>query len=238
MIVDILAFGVHPDDIELSCSGTILKHRSLGKTVAAVDLTRGELGTRGNPELRIKEAEEAAKILGLRFRRNLGMKDGFFIHSEENLRKIIVEIRSCCPQIVLANAISDRHPDHGRAAKLVAEACFYSGLRKVKTQLNGEEQSPWRPSLVCHYIQDFYIEPDIVVDVTEFIDQKMASIMAFKSQFFNPDAREPETPISSMQFLDFLKGKMRSFGRPAGFEFAEGFTIQRYIGVTNLFDIK
>ncbi|WP_317899147.1 bacillithiol biosynthesis deacetylase BshB1 [Aurantibacillus circumpalustris] len=237
MKVDILAIGVHPDDVELGCSGTIAKHISLGKTVAILDLTLGELGTRGSAELRTKEANDSAKILGVKSRTQLNFKDGFFQNNEEHQRKIIEQIRKYQPEIVLCNAINDRHPDHGRAAKLVADACFYSGLIKIKTSLDDPEQGAWRPKAVYHYIQDHYIHPDFVIDISTFFEIKHKSIMAFSSQFFTANSNEPETPISSKEFLESLNSKMSIWGRSIGVSYAEGFTVSRYPGVNSLFDL-
>ena len=184
MKIDILAIGVHPDDVELSCAGTILKHIALGKTVGILDLTLGELGTRGNSELRTKEALNAAKLLGVSFRKQLSLKDGFFENNQSNLIPIIEIIRETKPEIVLANAVLDRHPDHGRAAKLTADACFYSGLSKIETVINKQQQIPWRPKALYHYIQDNFIQPDFVIDITPHMEKKMESIMAYSSQFF------------------------------------------------------
>lgn len=233
MKVDILAIGVHPDDVELSCSGTIAKHIKLGKKVGMLDLTRGELGTRGSAELRTKEANEAAKILGASFRTQLNFKDGFFENNEEHLRQVIEEIRKHQPEIILCNAVSDRHPDHGRSAKLVDDACFYSGLIKIDTK----GLPAWRPKAVYHYIQDQFIHPDFVIDITEFIDVKHKAIMAFSSQFYNPDSKEPETPISSKNFLENIDAKMSVWGRAINARYAEGFTVSRYPGVNSLFDL-
>lgn len=237
MKVDILAIGVHPDDVELSCSGTLAKHIAMGKTAGILDLTRGELGTRGNAGLRSKEAMEAAKILGVSFRTQLNFKDGFFENNEAHLKQIIEQIRLHQPEIVLCNAVRDRHPDHGRSAKLAADACFYSGLIKIETQANGKPQQVWRPKAVYHYIQDHFIHPDFVVDVSDFLDLKHKSIMAFSSQFYSPDSKEPETPISSKDFLESLNAKMAVLGRSIGVRFAEGFTVNRYPGVNSLFDL-
>lgn len=237
MKTDLLAFGVHPDDVELSCSGTLLKHIAAGKTAAIVDLTRGELGTRGTPELRLQEAERSRQILGVKFRECLDMKDGFFQNNEAHQLKIVECIRKYQPEIVLCNAISDRHPDHGRASQLVSEACFLSGLIKIETSYKGKKQQAWRPKAVYHYIQDRYIEPDFVVDVTEFVEKKRECIMAFSSQFYNPGSKEPETPISSKAFLDFIFSKMEVLGRPAGIKYAEGFTAERTPGVKDFFDL-
>jgi bacillithiol biosynthesis deacetylase BshB1 len=237
MKLDILAIGVHPDDVELSCAGTILKHIELGKTVGILDLTLGELGTRGNATLRTQEAMRAASILGVSVREQLNMADGFFENNETNQRLIIEVIRKYQPELILCNAISDRHPDHGRAAKLTTDACFYSGLLKVETKENNTIQKPWRPKAVYHYIQDNFIEPDFVIDVTAYNDKKMESIMAYSSQFFDPNSKEPQTPISSKNFMDYVDAKARLFGRSINVDFAEGFTVNRYMGVNNLFDL-
>ena len=238
MKLDILAIGVHPDDVELSCSGTLAKHIAKGKTVGILDLTLGELGTRGNAALRTMEAQSAAKILGVAIRTQLQMKDGFFISDEAHQKLIIQQLRKHRPEIVLCNAISDRHPDHGRSAKLVADACFYSGLLKIETNLDGEAQSPWRPKAVYHYIQDNFIHPDFVIDVTDFMEVKQQSIMAFSSQFYSANSNEPETPISSKEFIESLNSKMAIWGRSIGVKYAEGFTVNRYPGVESLFDLK
>jgi bacillithiol biosynthesis deacetylase BshB1 len=237
MKLHVLAIAAHPDDTELSCSGTLLKHISLGYNCGVLDLTSGELGTRGNAELRLEEAANAAKILGLQVRDNLKMADGFFRNDKEHQLEIIKKIRQYQPELVLCNAITDRHPDHGRAARLASEACFYSGLRRIQTQLNGQEQHHWRPKAVYHYIQDRHLKPDIVVDVSEFVEKKMEAIQAFKSQFYDPNSKEPESPISVKNFFELVKGKMSVFGRDAGFEYAEGFTVERTPGVTDLFKL-
>lgn len=237
--LDILAIGVHPDDVELSCAGTILKHIALGKKVGILDLTRGELGTRGNAELRTIEATNASKILELTVREQLTMADGFFENNEMHLKQIIQIIRKYQPEIILCNAVSDRHPDHGRASKLTNDACFYSGLSKIITlDDNNVAQNAWRPKAVYNYIQDNFLQPDFVIDITPFMNQKMESIMAYSSQFFDPNSNEPQTPISSKDFMEFVKAKARIFGRPINAEFAEGFTVNRYMGVENLFDLK
>lgn len=238
MKVDILAFGAHPDDVELAASGTILKSIQQGKKVGIVDLTQGELGSRGTIETRYAEAADAATILGIEARVNLKMEDGFFQHSPENLRKIVEQIRYFKPRIVLANAIQDRHPDHPKGSKLVSEACFLAGLRKIETTFNGEPQEAYRPEVVYHYIQDRYSKPDFVVDVTEFVEQKFDSIRAYKTQFFDPNSNEPQTPISGKEFFEFLRGRMSEFGRQIGVQYAEGFTVERLIGVEDLFDLK
>lgn len=237
MKLDLLAIGVHPDDVELSCAGTILKHIALGKKCGILDLTSGELGTRGSGELRLIEAANAAKILGVSVRDNLKMEDGFFKNDKEHQLEIIKKIREYQPEIVLCNAVSDRHPDHGRSAALVSEACFYSGLIRIETKLNGANQQAWRPKAVYHYIQDRQLKPDFVVDVTSFFEKKMEAIQAFKSQFYNPESNEPESAISVKNFLEVVKGKMSVWGRTAGFEYAEGFTVERTIGIDNIFNI-
>lgn len=238
MKVDILAVGVHPDDVELCCSGTLLKHMSMGRTAGILDLTEGELGTRGTPLLRKAEAKKAADILGVAFREIMNLPDGFFSGSKEELLEIVKRIRKYRPEIVLCNAVTDRHPDHGRAAKLVADACFYSGLSKIVTNHDGQSQDAWRPKAVYHCIQDRHIIPDFVVDVTPFVNKKIEAIKAFSSQFFDPNSSEPVTPISTEAFMEFVKAKMRVIGRDINVEFAEGFTTTRTIGVDNLFDIR
>lgn len=234
MKVDILAFAAHPDDIEISAAGTLMKHIAMGNTVAIVDLTQGELGSRGTPETRSEEAENASKIMGINARINLKMADGFFETSKENKLKIIEQIRHFQPKVVLCNAINDRHPDHGRGSNLVSEACFLSGLLKIETTYNGQSQKKWRPNSVFHYIQDRYIKPDFVVDITPYVDQKINALKAFKTQFFNPDSNEPKTPISGQEFFDFLKGRWRDFGRNIGVEYAEGYTTERPHGIEDL----
>ena len=235
--LDILAFAAHPDDVELSCSGTLMKHIAEGKRVGVIDLTEGELGSRGSVNLRYEEAENASKIMGLTVRENLKMRDGFFEINEENKLKIVTAIRTYRPKIVLANAIEDRHPDHGRAAQLVSEACFLAGLRKVETIVGGQLQEAYRPQVVYHYIQDRYIKPDFVVDITPYIERKMEAIQAYKSQFYNPNSTEPQTPISGSEFLDFVKARCNEFGRPIGAQYAEGFTAERLVGVESFFDL-
>lgn len=232
MKLDILAIGVHPDDIELGCGGTLIHHIAQWHTVWLCDLTQGELGTRWSAELRIQEAQEAQKILGAVYRENLQMKDGYFQHDEENINKIIHIIRKYKPEIVFANAIQDRHPDHARAAKLIADACFYSGLIKIETG-----QDARRPKAVYHYIQDQNLKADFVIDITAHIETKKQAILAYKSQFYDPNSTEPETPISSKLFIDSVMAKNASYGRPIGVAYAEWFTVNRTIGVKNIFDI-
>ncbi|MCB0477593.1 MAG: bacillithiol biosynthesis deacetylase BshB1 [Crocinitomicaceae bacterium] len=237
MKVDILCIGAHPDDVELSCSGTVLKSIAQGKKVALIDLTEGELGSNGTIETRYAEAAEASKILGISDRVNLKMQDGFFEITEENLRKLIVQIRRFRPDIVLCNAVSDRHPDHGRGGDLASRACFLSGLVKIKTELEGKTQERWRPKAVYRYIQDRYLKPDFVVDITDFVDQKMASIKAYKTQFYDPKHTGINTPISGENFLTALKGKWADYGRSIGVDYAEGFNVERPMGVEDLSDI-
>ena len=237
MKLDILAIGVHPDDVELGCGGTLLKHIEMGKKVGILDLTRGELGTRGSGTLRLKEAEAARKKMGALVRENLKMKDGFFQHTQENMLKIAKVIRRYQPEIVLANAISDRHPDHGRAAKLTADACFIAGLAKVKTYHKRKLQERWRPKAVYHYIQDHTLTPDFVVDITGYMDQKIEAVLCFGSQFYNPKSKELASPISSKSFLDSVRAKSSIYGRTSGVEFAEGFNTARPVAINDLFDI-
>jgi len=238
MKVDILAIAAHPDDIELSCVGTLLKHIDEGKSVGLLDLTQGELGTRGTPELRAEEAENARQMMGAAFRKNLRLPDGFFQHNQENIVKIIEVIRWCQPHIVLANAPRDRHPDHGRASKLIADACFYAGLAKIETKdENGQVQQRWRPDAVYHYIQDYNLEADFVVDISDYMERKIELVQAFKSQFYDPDSKELTTPLTGADFFEMLRGKAKMYGRPAGFSYAEGFVNSRTPGVKSLFDL-
>lgn len=237
MKLDILAFGAHPDDVELGCSGTILKEISLGKKVGIIDLTRGELGTRGSADLRDQEAAEAAKILGVSVRENLRFRDGFFANDEAHQLKVIQMIRKYQPEIVLCNAIDDRHIDHSRGSQLVSDACFLSGLMKIETQLDGQAQQAWRPKLVYHYIQWKDSKPDFVVDITGFTEKKVDSILAYKSQFYDPNSKEPESPITSKNFMESLHYRSRDLGRLVGVEHAEGFTVERYLAVNSLGDL-
>ncbi len=238
MKLDILAFGAHPDDIELSAGGTIAKAVAEGRSVGMVDLTKGELGTRGTALTRYEEATNAAKVLGVLIRENLGFADGFFLNDKEHQLEIIKMIRKYQPEIVLCNAIDDRHIDHGKGSKLVSDACFLSGLIKIETELNREAQEKWRPKHVYHYIQWKNIEPDFVVDVSGYMDQKMQSVLAYKTQFFDPNSKEPETPISSKNFTDSIEYRSRDLGRLTGVEHAEGYTVERYVAVDSLFDLK
>ncbi len=239
MKLDILVFGSHPDDAELGAGGTIAKEIAQGKKVGIVDLTRGELGTRGSAEIRDREAAASAKILGISVRENLGFADGFFVNDSEHQREVIKMIRKFRPEIVLCNAVDDRHIDHGRGAKLVSDACFLSGLIKIETVLENtvEKQPVWRPKNVYHYIQWKNLEPDFVVDVTGFLNKKKEAILAYSSQFHDPKSSEPETPISSINFLDSVEYRARDLGRLVGVDHAEGFTTEKHIAVKRLNDI-
>lgn len=236
MKLDILAFGAHPDDVELGAGATIAKEIANGKKVGVVDLTRGELGTRGSAEIRDKEAAIAAKILGLSVRENLEYADGFFTNDKEHQLGIIKMIRKYRPEVVLCNAIEDRHIDHAKGSNLVSDACFLSGLVKIDTKLDGDDawQEPWRPKLVYHFIQWKNLNPDFVVDVSGFIEKKSAAILAYASQFFDPESDEPETPISSKNFIDSVNYRARDLGRMVGVEYAEGFTVERFVAVSSL----
>jgi len=239
MKLDILVLPVHPDDAELGCSGTIAKEIALGKKVGIVDLTRGELGTRGSAEIRNQESAASAKILGLAVRDNLGLPDGFFENNKPHQLKVIEAIRRFRPEIVITNAYHDRHPDHGRASDLVEDSAFLSGLRKIETYYDEEKQQEWRPKLVLHFIQDNYIKPDILVDVTDYWDKKLESIHAFGSQFYNPEWEgEPQTYISSPEFIQVIEARAREYGKSIGVKFAEGFISRKILGVNDLFDLS
>ncbi|MFP5436425.1 MAG: bacillithiol biosynthesis deacetylase BshB1 [Bacteroidia bacterium] len=237
MKLDILVFGAHPDDVELSCGATIAKEISLGKKVGIVDLTRGELGTRGSADLRDEEAAEAAKVLGIAVRENLKFRDGFFVNDEAHQLEVIKVLRKYQPKIVIANAVDDRHIDHGRGSKLVSDACFLSGLRRIETSVNGQVQEAWRPQVVYHYIQWKNLEPDFVVDVTGFMDAKVASVMAYRSQFYDPDSTEPVTPIATKNFKESIYYRAADLGRLINTEYGEGFTVERHLAVNSLEDL-
>jgi len=237
MKLDILAIGAHPDDIELSCAGTLAKEISRGKKVGILDLTRGELGTRGTAKTRKEEAENAAKILGIDIRENLGFSDGFFENNKEHQLEIIRILRKYKPEIVFCNAIDDRHIDHGKGAKLVSDACFLAGLRRIETHDENELQDAWRPKHVYHYIQWKNLSPDVVVDISGFMDIKLKAVKAYKTQFFDKDSTEPKTPISSDNFLDSITYRARDLGRIIGTDHAEGFTVERYVAVDSIFDL-
>ncbi|MEY3398592.1 MAG: hypothetical protein RL220_1186 [Bacteroidota bacterium] len=235
--VDILCIVAHPDDAEIAAGGTIALHVDRGYRVGIVDLTRGEMGTRGNAELRDLESAAASKVLGISFRENLDLGDGVFHSGVEHRMKVMTAIRKWRPSIVITNALDDRHPDHGKAAALVAEACFYSGLPKMITYAEGVEQAAWRPGAVYHMIQDYYQEPDFVIDVTPFWDKKMEALRCYSSQFYDPSSNEPITPISGPDFFDFLISRAVEFGRPSGMRLAEGFVSSRRFGVKDLHDL-
>lgn len=237
MKIDILAIGAHPDDVELGCSATLAKEINKGKKVGLLDLTRGELGTRGTAEIRDQEAADAAKILGAEFRHNLGLADGFFVNDKASQLEIIKIIRKYQPEVVLCNAIDDRHIDHGKGSKLASDACFLSGLQKIETIYEGQVQKAWRPKFVYHYIQWKNIEPDFVVDVTGFLDKKLETVFAYKSQFYQEGVNEPETPITSTNFRDSITYRAQDLGRLIGTEHAEGFTVERFPAVDSIFDL-
>lgn len=238
MKLDILVLAAHPDDAELGCGGTIVKHIGLGRKVGVVDFTRGELGTRGTVETRAAEAAESAKIMGLSVRENLGLSDGFFKNEKEHQLQVIRAVRQYKPEIVLANAVYDRHSDHGKGASLAYDSCFLSGLAKIETKdSTGARQEPWRPRVVYHFIQSQFIEPDFVVDVSEQWDTKLRAIQAFKSQFFDPKSSEPQTYISTPQFLRMIEARAIELGHAIGVNYGEGFTVRRIPGVNTLFDL-
>ncbi len=253
-VLDILVIAAHPDDAELCCGGTILKHISAGLSVGVLDLTQGELGTRGSATLRLEESKLATQMMGLSMRANLGLRDGYFINDETTRAKVIAYIRHYRPKIVLANAIEDRHPDHERAALVAKESCFYAGLRKIETfwdhstDLTFEDsktdssqkvcQEPWRPSAVYHYVQDRYLNPSFVVDISEFMERKLNVLKAFSSQFYDPESKEPISYISTPDFMESIIARAREVGKPIGAKFGEGFHSDRLIGVENLFNLK
>ena len=234
MKLDILAFGAHPDDVELGAAATIAKEISLGKKVGIIDLTQGELGTRGSKELRKVEASKAAKVLGVSLRENLKFADGFFVNDKEHQIEVVKLIRKYKPEIVLCNAVDDRHIDHGKGSKLVSDACFLSGLQKIETTFDGEIQKKWRPKLVYHYLQWKNTSPDFVVDVSGFMDIKMDAVLAYSSQFYDSNSKEEETPISSKNFTESVQYRAKELGRLIGVEHAEGFTVERLIAITSL----
>ncbi|HRG87870.1 MAG TPA: bacillithiol biosynthesis deacetylase BshB1 [Chitinophagales bacterium] len=234
MKLDILAIGVHPDDVELGCAGTLMKQIDQGYTVGIVDLTKGELGTRGTVATRKKEALDASKIMGVQVRENLGFKDGFFANDEKHQRELIKIIRKYQPSVVISNAKYDRHPDHGRSAQLTYDACFLAGLSKVETSLNGKKQPAYRPKALYHYIQAIHAEPDFVVDITNYFERKLEAIHAYKTQFYDPKSKEKNTFISSPEFLEFVRARASHFGVPIGVRYAEGFTTNRIPGVNDL----
>jgi len=232
--LDILAFSAHPDDVEISCGATLIKSISQGMQAGIIDITAGELGSRGSKVIRLKEAEDAAKILGLTIRENLNLRDCFFQSDESTLKQIISKIRQYKPRLVLCNSPSDRHPDHARASALVRDASYYAGLSRIETFLEGQPQEEWRPKIVLQYIQDYYLKPDLVLDISGLWEQKVELLKCFSSQFHNPNTSGPTTPISGAGFFDFLYGKALNFGRQAGYPLGEGFVSDRYIGLSGL----
>jgi bacillithiol biosynthesis deacetylase BshB1 len=238
MKLDLLVFAVHPDDAELGCSGTIIKHIAQGKKVGIIDFTQGELGTRGTAETRAEESRNASAIMGIHVRENIGIRDGFFKNDEDHQLKVIQMIRKYQPEIILTNALYDRHPDHGRASELSNDAIFLSGLRRIETVLDGNAQQPWRPRLTLQYIQDTYIKPDIIVDISEQMEQKLDAIRAFKTQFDSPSEDEPQTYISTPAFLQSVIARAREMGKNIGAEYGEGFTSRKLLGVDSLFDLR
>lgn len=238
MKLDLLVFAVHPDDAELGCSGTIIKHIAQGKKVGIIDFTQGELGTRGTAETRAEESRNASAIMGIHVRENIGIRDGFFKNDEDHQFKVIQMIRKYQPEIILTNALYDRHPDHGRASELSNDAIFLSGLRRIETVLDGNAQQPWRPRLTLQYIQDTYIKPDIIVDISEQMEQKLDAIRAFKTQFDSPSEDEPQTYISTPAFLQSVIARAREMGKNIGAEYGEGFTSTKLLGVDSLFDLR
>ena len=235
--LDILAFGAHPDDFEISCGGTIVRSIEQGKKVGIIDLTAGELGSRGSREIRLQECTDAANLIGLSMRENLNFRDCFFSNDEWHQLRVIEKIRAYRPSIVLVNSPSDRHPDHARASELVRTAAYLAGLSKISTSHNGEPQSAWRPRTVMMYIQDYHLEPSFVVDISRYWEKKIEILNCYSSQFFDPTSAEPTTPISGKEFFDFLYGKALNYGRPCGFTLGEGFIMDRYPGVDSLADI-
>ncbi len=238
MKLDILAFGAHPDDVEISSGATLLKYAKEGKSIGIIDLTEGELGTRGSTEKRYEEAKKASEFLGLKIRENLNMGDGFIAHSDENKLRIIECIRKYKPELILANSVHDRHPDHAKGAKIVAEASYLSGLRKIETEVDGIPQEAHRPRMLLHYVQDYYLTPDIILDVSETGKEKLELVKCFGSQFYNPNSKEPKTPISGEGFFDYLEGRMLNLGRELGVRYGEAYTIDRTLGVKDLFALK
>jgi bacillithiol biosynthesis deacetylase BshB1 len=237
MKLDILVIAAHPDDAELSSGGTIISNVAKGRKVGIVDLTRGEMGTRGTPEIRLQEATAAAEIMGVSVRDNLAFEDAFFINDREHQLAIVKKIRTYRPDIVIANAVSDRHPDHGKGSALISQACFIAGLKRVETIVDGKDQEAWRPKNVYHMIQSNFIDPDFVVDVSEYWEQKMDAVRAYKSQFFDPNSDEPDTFISTPAFMNLIESRGVEMGQPVGFKYAEGFTIEKRMGIKDLFEL-
>lgn len=239
MKLDILAIGAHPDDVELGCAATLAKEIANGKKVGIIDLTQGELGTRGTDKTRFTEAQNAAKILGVSVRVNMKFADGFFINDKEHQMEMIKMIRKFEPEIVICNAIEDRHIDHAKGSQLVCDSCFLSGLLKIETiDDEGNKQKPWRPKQIYHYIQWKNLEPDIIVDVSGYMDIKMDAVMAYKTQFYDANSKEPITPIATKNFTENIKNRAIDMGRLIGAEYGEGFTVDRNLAVDSLFNLK
>jgi N-acetylglucosamine malate deacetylase 1 len=235
MKLDVLAIGAHPDDVELGCSGTLINEVRRGKKAGIIDLTQGELGTRGTIETRYQEAADAAKIIGISVRENLKMRDGFFTNDEAHQMQLVKAIRKYQPEVVIGNILEDRHPDHGRGGWLLYDACFLSGLRQVKTTDDeGKEQEKWQPKMLLHYIQDRFYEPDIIVDVSDVWEQRMESIKAYRTQFYDPNSTEPQSYLSNPDFLDAIVARARSLGKRIGVKYGEGFVSKKNIGIANL----
>lgn len=237
MKLDILVIAAHPDDAELSAGGTIVSNVAKGRKVGIIDLTRGEMGTRGTPEIRLQEADAAAKIMGVVVRENLEFEDVFFLNDRQHQLAVAQKVRQYRPDIVIANAVSDRHPDHGKGSALISQACFIAGLKQVQTEVGGEQQEAWRPKNVYHMIQSNFIDPDFVVDVSDHWDKKMEAVRAYKSQFFDPNSKEPETFISTPAFMNLIESRGVEMGQPVGFDYAEGFTIEKRMGIKDLFEL-
>jgi len=235
MKLDVLAIGVHPDDVELGCSGTLIKEISRGKKAGVIDLTQGELGTRGTIETRFQEAADAARIMGVSVRENLKMRDGFFVNDEDHQLQLIKVLRKYQPEVVIGNVLEDRHPDHGRAGQLIYDACFLAGLKQIKTvDDEGQPQERWRPKHLLHYLQDRFYEPHLIIDISDVWEQRLESIKAYKTQFHNPEITEENTYISSPAFLESITARARLLGKRIGVQFAEGFLSKKSIGINNL----
>ena len=234
MKLDVLAIGSHPDDVELGCSGTLIMEIKRGKKIGIIDLTQGELGTRGTIQTRYSESEVASKIMGISVRENLKMRDGFFQNDEAHQLQLISRLRKFRPEIVIGNILEDRHPDHGRGGALIYDACFLSGLRQIKTNDQGHEQEQWRPKMLLHYIQDKFFEPDIILDVSEVWDQRMEAIRAYKTQFYDPNSKEPASYLSNPDFIEALQSRARLLGKRIGVQYGEGFLSKKSIGIHNL----
>lgn len=236
--LDLLVLAAHPDDAELGCGGTMAAHAAMGKKVGIIDFTRGELGTRGTSEIRAQEAEASQRVLGVSIRENMGFADGFFINDQKHQLALVKIIRKYKPDIVIANAIGDRHPDHARAATLARDACFYAGLRKIETEIDGQDQEAWRPNKVYHFIQSRYIKPDVVIDVSDHWHTKMQAIRCFTSQFDSSHSDEPQTFLTTPIFLQFIEARAKELGHSIGVAYGEGFTVEKQIGIKSFYDLQ